>query len=255
MKKLNLVGSVALAAFASISMSANASITSDVIITFGTGSDLDAAVYGQANMTPTDGSGTCPTSNVTACFNQAGATVGTLYDGSNSGAHLHRTGPTSNRTLQYHADSAGYYIRAQDGTAFSATSLDFRAPFNDSNDPLNPDIGPDQYWEILGFNTAYDATLWSGDGTNYATRVAYQQVLNGTNVNGLALNSDFQNVSGIWIHYVGYPKTPTDGKDFAMVIDNIHLGAAVSAVPIPAAAWLFGSAIAGFLAIGRRKAA
>ena len=179
--------------------------------------------------------------------------IGTAEDQANTTAHVHR-GSGSNladRTLQHHADSGGIYIRAQKGEAFSLDSMKFLAPITDAN----PYSGTNENWEILGFSQAVNPNLDQGDGTNYATRVAYQQIANGFNgtLNLSAINDDFKNVNAVWIHYQGYPKTATDGKEYDLKIDDIAISPVV--VPVPAAVWLFGSGLLGMLSFGRRKAA
>jgi hypothetical protein len=56
------------------------------------------------------------------------------------------------------------------------------------------------------------------------------------------LPSSFSNLDG-----VGFFATPDEVRDLA--IDNI----VVSAVPVPAAAWLFGSGLLGVIAVARRR--
>ena len=251
MKNVKIISGLVLAALSTLSGAASAAT-----ITFGTGTALAATVFGEANATPRDAAGDCANPNGD-CYYEAGFAVGIVQDLSpgGSGDHLHRAGLSSNRTLQYHADSSGIYVRAIDGSAFSFNSTDFHAPISDTAVPPNPNVGADQYWEILGFNQAEVPNLYAGDGTSYpGYQVAYQQVLNGTDVNGLVISSAFQNIKSFWIHYVGYPALPTDGVDFAMTIDNINLGApVVGAVPIPAAVWLFGSGLMGLVSFARRK--
>ncbi len=170
---------------------------------------------GFANNAPVAG-GNCAGVAFNGCYNENGMVVGIVQDVSNPTAHLHRNGNTTTAGLGYHSDSSGIYIRALNSKAFTLKSMDFRAPINAEN----PDTGVNDYWEILGFNTALNPGLSSGDGTNYANRVAYQTVANGFNGN-LLLNSTFQNINAFWIHYKGYPQTPTDGKQFGMTLDNI----------------------------------
>ena len=226
MKKLKSLGGLVLAALSAATGMANAAITGPTSITFGTGTQLPAAVFGQANATPRDAAGDCA-APYGDCYYENGFVVGVVQDTSAQGstAHLHRAGLADNRMIMYHADSSGIFVRAVDGTAFSFNAIDFHAPIQ-FNDPPNPDQGPNDYWEILGFSTAVNPALDSGDGTNYATRVAYQQVANGFD-GVLQLSSNFKNIKSLWIHYKGHTQVPTDGKDFSMAADNIQLSAAV----------------------------
>ncbi|UOA07442.1 DUF3570 domain-containing protein [Methylobacter sp. S3L5C] len=191
-------------------------IANNVTIDFNTGMSL-SSYAGFANTSPIAGGG-CPGSGSSGCYNQNGMVVGIVEDTSNPIAHLHRAGTVADRSLQYHSDSSGIYIRSQDSKAFSLDSMNFKAPISGAN----PDNGPNDYWEILGFNTALNPNLDTGDGTNYATRVAYQTVANGFD-GTLQLNSSFNNINAAWIHFKGYPQTPTDGKEFSMALDNINV--------------------------------
>ncbi|WP_434130544.1 VPLPA-CTERM sorting domain-containing protein [Methylocaldum gracile subsp. desertum] len=206
-----------------------------------------AAYYGKANLAPEPG-GTCAGAGSAGCYFEDGFAIGTVSN-PDPNAHLHRYDGDFSTLLQYHPDSPGIYVRAQDSSAFSLTSMEFQAPIKNAN----PGTGPNDVWEILGFNTALNPDLAAGDGTNYPTVVAYQTVANGFN-GTLTLDEAFENIDAFWIHYKGYPIVPEDGKRFDLRIDNITLSAPVSAVPIPAAVWLFGTGLMGLVSLGRRKA-
>ena len=51
---------------------------------------------------------------------------------------------------------------------------------------------------------------------------------------------------------IGFTNTATDYGSSAVIYDNLNVGE-VSAVPVPAAAWLFGSALMGLMGISRRR--
>lgn len=263
-----LLGGLALVALSAITADAAAAIATPVTLDFST--LTLGSIGGKSNLAPL-ANGNCAGTGFSGCYYEDGVAVGIVEDTGNLTAHLHRvtTGPNP-PLLGYHSDSSGVYIRAVDGTAFSLSSMDFLAPISDANviygnnpsfvdgiilppDPPLTTPGSNEYWEILGFNTAVNPSIGTGDGTNYTTRVAYQQVVNGFD-GELTLNSDFQNINAFWIHYKGYPQTPTNGIAFSVDIDNVKLGPAVTApVPIPAAAWLFGSGLLGLLSLARRK--
>lgn len=190
------------------------SIASPVVINFNPGMNF-SAYGGSANLAPGAG-GNCPAPGT--CYYEDGMTIGIVGDSSNPIAHLHRAGSVGNRELSYHADSSGIYIRSLDSKAFSLNSMKFNAAIGDEN----PDSGPNEFWEILGFNTAVNPDLDLGDGTNYSSRVAYQTIANGFN-GILAMNDQFKNVNAVWIHYHGYPQTPADGKAFSMTLDDINI--------------------------------
>lgn len=210
---------------------------------------LASAVYGHANLDLGIG-GVCGPS---ACYIEDGFVIGVVSDPDTEGEHLHRAGLASDRKLAYHADSTGIYVRAVDGHEFSLLSMDFNAATSDEN----PDTGPGEVWEILGFNTAVNPDLATGNGTDYATRIAYQTVANGSELT-LTLDESFHNINAFWIHYMGFPGVPgTEDppviKDFSLLVDNIKLGPAVEPVPLPAAAWLLGSGLAALGAVRRRR--
>lgn len=241
---------------------------------------VPAQIPGYANV-----SGTCA-----SCYQEEGFYVGTLSDtlGSN---HIHGDldGPNAtglDYSIGYHNDSSGIYLRAVDGSAFKAFSLFFD---NSGADQRNGT------WEILGFSTAANTSAMStasgavaaegdglsaGNGTNYAHRVAYQTVVQNSNAGTnpgtagtLALNSDFNDADGInaiWIHFKGPASNLQDPNytpgylsaaeanlltpGFKVNIDDIVVES-VTAVPVPAAVWMFGSGLLGMLSFGRRKAA
>ena len=246
---MKIISGLMLTASVAVVGVANASITGPTTINFS--GMLSSSYAGKSNLAPL-ATGNCSGVGNNGCFVEDGVVVGIVDDTSNVTAHVHREGGAVDGSLGYHSDSSGIYIRAQDSTPFSLTSLDFLAPISVEN----PDNAANDVWEILGFNTALNLGLDTGDGTNYSSRVAYQTVANGFDGN-LLLDPAFQNISAFWIHYKGYPQTPADGKAFAMELDNVVLNAAVppAAVPVPAAVWLFGSGLMGILANRRKKAA
>jgi hypothetical protein len=227
---------------------ASAAIVDNVTIDF---EDMSfAAYYGKANIAP-EADGTCPGAGSAGCYLSAGVAIGTVSN-PDPNAHLHRYDGDDSTLLQYHPDSPGIYVRAQDSTSFSLKSLEFYAPIKNAN----PGTGPDDVWEIIGFNTALNPDVSSGDGTNYDTVVAYHTVANGFQ-GVVELDSSFANIDAFWIHYKGYPIVPEDGKRFDLRIDNLVLGAAAAppaAVPVPAAVWLFGTGLMGLVSLGRKKA-
>lgn len=176
-----------------------------------------ASYSGAANAIPVAG-GACPGNAALGCYVEDGMAIGIVADPTNPVAHLHRAGGAANRSLAYHADSSGIYVRALDGSNFNLDSLLFSAPLGGAN----PDNGPDDAWEILGFDTAIDPALGAGNGIDYATRVARLSLANGFD-GVLNLPGEFQNIAAFWIHYRGYPVTPADGKDFELRIDNLAL--------------------------------
>lgn len=192
--------------------------TGAVILDFQTMSA--AAYYGAANVQPV-ASGACPVVISPGCYEQGGAVVGTVSSSAGVGLpHLHKADDAGNVSMQYHADSGGIYIREKNSSAFALLSMDFNA----STNPINPNTGANAFWQILGFNTAVNPGLSTGNGTQsaYPTAVASQQVPNGFN-GPITLNNQFQNINAFWIHYNGYPSVPQDGTTFSMKLDNVKL--------------------------------
>ena len=193
---------------------------------------LPSSIQGKANVSPQDLAGTCPGAGASGCYYESGIALGTVDDPlpSGLGAHLHRAGTSANYRLQYHADSPGIYLRAMNGYAFDLSSMLFKAPIIPGD---NPGTGPNDVWEILGFNTAINPALSSGDGTNYANRIAYMTVPNG--YDGTLNFSSFKNVNAIWIHYKGYPNTPTYIADgFSLEIDDVKISPSTEWTTFPA---------------------
>lgn len=224
---------------------AGAAITTPVTLDF---EGLFWASYGgNANLAP-EADGSCSGSGPSDCYYEDGFAIGTNRDSFGVG-HLHKVAGADGLKLGYHADSAGIYIRTVDGSAFSLDQLDFHAPTTTAN----PDAGADDYWEVLGFSTAVNPDLHTGNGTDHTTRVAHQTVANGFD-GTVVLNSAFADIRAFWIHYHGYPDFPLDGKFFEMSLDNVQLSAVapvpLAALPLPAAALLF----AGVLGYARRNA-
>lgn len=240
-----LINGLLFGALAGMSQAGSAAITSETIINFNPG--MNSSSYsGFANNAAVAG-GNCAGSGSTGCYYEDGMVVGIVQDTSNPIAHLHRNGSSANRMLGYHSDSSGIYIRAQDSSAFSLTTLDFLAPIGDEN----PDSGSNDYWEILGYSSALNTGL--DTAANSGSWVVKKTITNG--FEGTVLFSDnalWQNISAFWIHYNGYPQTPVDGKQFGVELDNIVVNAPV---PVPAAIWMFGTGLLGLASVMRRKAA
>lgn len=267
MKKTKLVYGVMLGALASVTGSANAAITSPAVVDFGhaVGRTETVLTSGAYYGKPNADSGVAGACFGGTCVAQNGMLVGTIKDDSSANAHVHQSGTQADRMLAFHNDSGGMYFRVSDLTSFSLDSVTISAPYATDNPyarslaadgtSLNANYNPAyDYFEILGFSEAYNPDLDKGDGTNYSTRVAYQTIYNGFD-GSLALNSDFRNVKGVWIHYAGVPNTGNATFSFHADIDNIAVSAAqVAAVPVPAAVWMFGTGLLGMLSFGRSKA-
>lgn len=165
--------------------------------------------------------------NCVGCYLEQGFLFGIVGDGVATN-HIHQEingfdGTNFLYQASYHNDSSGIYIRSLDGGAFDVKSTDFKAPFGFASGNVRTGA-----WEILGFSQPDNPTLSSGDGTNYPTKTAYQTVNNTVtdSTNGtLNLNSTFQKIKGLWIHFQGAPNTTTasSGLPFKMGLDNLNL--------------------------------
>ena len=93
--------------------------------------------------------------------------------------------------------------------------------------------------------------LYTGTATSVGQDLGVSLALTGNNINGDATAGEYTIVvgdqstgSGFDGHYrIGFEVNPTATAGYSIV----------SAVPVPGAVWLFGSAIAGLIGFGRRK--
>jgi len=254
MKNLTLLGALTFAALAGAGGTASAALTGSDTVTVGF-DGVPAAVYGHSNDAPIGGGACPPGIGLGPCYYEpsSGASsvaFGPASDSTSLAAHVHgdnydAANPT-NKGLAYHGDSAGIFFRMTDSSAFSFNSVLFHAPI----DANNPGTGASAFWDIFGYSFATDPTITT-DGSVPVATLTVNNGYDGT----LTLPAAFNNVKSIWIHYNGYPQTPTDGATFKAVIDNVNLSApgGTAPVPIPAAVWLFGSGLMGLLSVGKRK--
>lgn len=241
---------------ASAALTGNQTVTLDF-------ANLPAAVYAKPNIA--DGLAQSCSFPGVSCYSEDGFLVGTVVDPASEGAHLHNGGPNDNTStfLQTHADAGGIYIRAADFSAFSLVS--FFA--NTEKTRLNPYSGQSSsYYEVFGFRDAINPDVatwdWASDPTYGGKRVAYGTFANADHAVtltpsdfGSTEGNGFQEISALWIHYVGEPRVPTNPAiRFDLNITNFQL-AAPAAVPVPTAVYLFGSGLMGLLALGKRKQA
>lgn len=288
----SFIYAVAVGTAMAVTTNASAEILSPTVVDFGYKPDRNTpdtvlklgAYYSKGNLTPIAG-GNCPGEDSSnQCVYQNGMVISTVEDASGPDAHLHQGGSTTNRAIAYHNDSGGVYIRAQDSTAFSLESIKFISPPSGENPYAIGGTGGHEstfdFFEILGFSEAVNSDLaaidpyadlqFDGDGLPilstynpfdaYSNLVAYQTVENGVTdlgspvgVSTVFLNADFQNVKSVWIHYFLVPNVGEAGFPFKTQLDDISVNA-VAAVPVPAAAWLFGTGLLGVLSAGRKKA-
>ncbi len=271
---LKVLRGALLAAGTMLSGTASASLTGTQTATIDfTG--MGATVFGKAN-----------TADTTATFQQAntGTVVGIVKDPTDlTFAHLHRntaldTNIGSGNRLQYHPDSTGIYVRLADQTKFSLQSFAFDTHLGQTGGNF----------KIYGFQNAINdpllgkGTLDPNDPTFYLDNAdpeggliphiaEYTIANNGSwgtiNLAQLtAVDANWGNIGAFWITFQGFNNSPNTHYWYANTppfpawdfrIDDIVLGAAVApaAVPVPGAAWLFGTGLLGLIARGRHKLA
>lgn len=251
-----------------VSSAALAGSAQAALVTF---QSMSNAVYGKANVAGAF-TGNCAEAN---CYVENGVVVGGVQDPTDTGAHYHRAGPTSDREAQYHPDSTGIFVRMADNSNFSLQSIDL----NVTNGGTGGNFVIYGYASAANMPVLFQSTPFGG-GANSSTDPDWGSVspvatyvfpndgaFNQT-VNLATLGPAFGNIGAFWLHYQGYNHSPTVNYDSPSVnglpqqyadwdirIDDINLGAPVAPVPVPAAFWLFGAALSSLVTLARRKVA
>ena len=109
------------------------------------------------------------------------------------------------------------------------------------------------------FSTASDADFpdypelgfYNGD-LDYMTLFVSETGVNGTPINQAGIDS-FGFGFDVFEAAYGSPFTLNDNPNYDYQLDMFVDGVVVSAVPVPAAAWLFGTGLLGLIGFGRRK--
>ncbi|PPD39302.1 MAG: hypothetical protein CTY17_08275 [Methylomonas sp.] len=228
--------------------------------------DHPIITYGKSNTIngPVTSNGILSTNCVEGvCYVKNDVVVSTVFDQTSAGAHLHRGGAPGNRNIHTKGDASGFYIRLTSADSspfsFSFDSLSIISPFSDLNPHAKflPDGTPNPDWDsvqdrfhIKGFSAAYNPTLWSDPTPTSLVAEAFVDIgFNGT-FDAIAAHAGFANVKAVWIHPVGRHNTALAGlRDFDVRYDNLR----ITVVPVPAAAWLFGSALMAFAAGAKRR--
>jgi hypothetical protein len=224
------------------------------------------------------------------CFQQQGTVVGIVHDPlDEGGAHWHGVGTATDKEAQYHTDDTGVYVRLADLTKFSLQSINLNTGGAEGDgsglgnfriygyaNALNPGIlsaNVGTPFVIPGDPTTGDPDIirqnpLDPSGGNVAPIASYSFANDGatstlTLAQLLAADADWGNIGAFWITFEGFNHSPTESYEIGsypawdLRVDDIVLGAAippVSNVPLPGTVWLFGSALAGFIA-RRKKAA
>ncbi len=199
-----------------------------------------------------------------------GLSVGTIANDFGGGSsHVHGQTTGGSRVGELAADAGGGFFKLLDGDPFSVAGLDvarFSSAMQDgSNGTLNF-----RGYTSADFTSFTDVTLgvdalgnMFSVGGNFATEIGTPT--NG--FNGTHLHLDDVSAFGelylfeYWFDAFGRATNPifspnsNNGLNLAVEIDNVEFGAVVSAVPVPAAAYLFCTALLGLGGLSRKKEA
>ncbi len=150
-------------------------------------------------------------------------------------------------------DAGGGLFQLQDGDAFSMLGFDISELELDANHSSMTFRG----YTSADFLNWYDVTLTAGAGgvpvvTDGADTVPTDAVAAGTHVH-------LDDVAAFGSLYLFEYFYDNPGRGFEpnaplkIVLDNVEIGPEVAAVPVPAAVYLFGSALFGLVGMGNRQ--
>ncbi len=182
-------------------------------------------------------------------------------------SHVHRQDPNGdgNYTAELAGDSGGAFYRLSDGHDFSVNGLDIQTLTLDS--VFNS-------MTIRGYTSAdlansYDVTLSTDvngnpvvmDGSTAVATQTGTDALTGQVFRGTHVHLDDVAAFGD-LYLLEYFYNDSNGNSFrginpnhtlSLQVDNVEISAPVSAVPVPAAAYLFASAMIGLVGVGRKR--
>lgn len=190
-----------------------------------------------------------------------GASIGNIASGT---SHLHgsRNVSTGNNASQLEADAGGGYFQLADGDVFSVLGLDIAT--------LNLGLVGGGFstltfrgYTSADFSTAFDVVIGDDSAGNPVDIIGgLFETETGAGINGTHIHLDDVDEFGS-IYLLEYffdapgrgsnPGTTPAFANLLVELDNVEFGPEVSAVPLPAAAYLFVSALFG-LGVWRRKA-
>lgn len=151
-------------------------------------------------------------------------------------------------------DSGGGFFQLQDGNAFSMLGMDISQLELDATHNSMTFRG----YTSADFSSWYDVSLTSGG--NGAPLVTDGSDLVSTSLGAAGTHVHLSDVAEFGSLYLfeyfydnpGRALNPNQ-TGLSLVLDNVMIGPEVVAAPIPAAAYLFGSALVGMLGFGRRN--
>lgn len=180
------------------------------------------------------------------CYEESGFYVGTAAADSgvvpNVGAHLHPQDNQNTGTIGYgyENDSVGIVLKAVNSSNFNFNSIDLDLSQSADN-TYNGDF------VIASYTINADGSRGTLIGSINIPNFSQDGVLD------LSLNGIFQDIGMIYMYYDPFTLENTDGTNinarFFANIDNID----VTAVPIPAAVYLFGTGLLGLFSLKRKS--
>lgn len=171
-----------------------------------------------------------------AGYDEGGYNFAPLVTTVGFGAHIHGedTDGDGEKELNYHADAGGWGAVKNDGGMFNLESMNLTTIGDSQGDFSNPAI-----FEVVG--GANDGFLL--------------QVPQSTPTGLLAFGAEFMGISGFQVYFDGQkgmvPATGSPADGFFLSVDDLVV--TPSAVPVPAAVWMFGSGLLGLMGMRRKK--
>lgn len=139
-------------------------------------------------------------------------------------------------------------------------SLVFQEQFNNIT---AADVGSVWTWSYdtkqgniaTGPNSSAYAFIKTLDPNAGYSQSSFESTATGTNVNWATDSVSLTITAGLVGHILqyGFGTIATNFEDSGVFYDNVSFSTASAAVPVPAAAWLFGSALAGLVAARRKQ--
>jgi hypothetical protein len=148
------------------------------------------------------------------------------------------------------SDGFGFSLRA-DGDTYGSKAWTLKSNSNITSILLDAGAGDSVFDTYFGGSSG---TTGSAAGRNFSGNYKGDIKVTYSGMVGL----DGQSAVGDLYRYmlIEFTGSPFTGKlSFTQDTDNLSISGDISAVPVPAAVWLFGSGLVGFLGMSRRKMA
>lgn len=200
------------------------------------------------------------------------AIVAPLINGFNSGDHLHtgasEEGGASDIEFYTHTDTGGIYFNVVDQPteehtlqAFAFKSLDIIS--HDFDDSVLTETSPSYTsYTIKGYKGGLNGMESGGQKTEGAfSYVGGQEVASVVLTKDtplgvfdfLAADSGFGDVDHVEMYFTDYYRTTTVAVVLDFRFDDVAISDPITAVPVPAAVWLFGTGLIGLTSLRKRK--